>query len=131
MSRPVRALSGSMLACLLACSANPQRLPVAISQCVARSADGSAHLEAVIENRSDRPISEVMMSSMFYQNFRYVRFNAQARFARELDPGDRRQAVFEPDPGLASASVRGQAMRCYVTHIRYLDGTSADAPLEQ
>jgi hypothetical protein len=131
MSRRLCAVAAGMLLFLPACSSNPQRLPVGVWQCAASAGAGGARLHAVIENRSDRPISELVMNSVFYQNFRYQRFSLDARLPQELDPGDRREVVFEPDAGLASAPVRGQAMRCYVTHIRYLDGTSADAPVER
>ena len=130
MSRHLRAVAAGMLLFLPACTSDPQRLPVGVSQCAASAGPG-ARLHAVVENRSDRPISELAMDSVFYQNFRYERLSAQARLARELDPGDRREVVFEPEARRASAPMRGQAMRCYVTHIRYLDGTSADAPADR
>ncbi|HZZ65854.1 MAG TPA: hypothetical protein VFE17_10175 [Candidatus Baltobacteraceae bacterium] len=130
MSRRLRALASGMLLFLPACSSNPQRLPVGVSQCAASAGAGGVRLHAEIENRSDRPISELVMNSVFYQNFRYERFSAQTRLSQELDPGDRREVVFEPDAGRAPAPVGGQAMRCYVTHIRYMDGTSADAPVD-
>ena len=131
MSRHVHAGTTGLLLFLLACSSNPQRLGVGVSQCAASAGARGAQLHAVVENRSDRPISGLAMNSVFYQNFRYESFTEQARLSQELDPGDRREVVFDTDARLASAPVKGQAIRCFVTHIRYLDGTTADAPVER
>ncbi len=109
------------------CSQNPQRLPIAVFSCrIEELATGSA-MVAGVENRSDRPIARLEMTSSFYRDFRYRRLDGFAQLDRELDPGQRRDVVFHFEAS-ATGVPSGPAARCFVTHIGYLDGTAADAP---
>jgi hypothetical protein len=107
-----------------ACAGNPQRLPVALSRCDAVAAARGFAVSASVENKSDKPISSLALSLAFYHDFRYAQFTAAAHLKQELDPGEKRDVTFD----VAGPSVResGTAMRCLVTHVGYLDGTSAD-----
>ena len=119
-----RALAvGALSAALLAACSSPQRLPVGVSVCNAVQSPAGFEVTATIKNTGDRPISDLTLATSFYQNFRYQTFAASAKLRRELDPGASRDVLFNvADSGRAAVS--GQAMRCYVTRIGYLDGTS-------
>jgi hypothetical protein len=67
------------------------------------------------------------LSTQFYQNFRYQRYEGSAQLKQELDPGQKRDVTFIV-AAANSAQFQGQAIRCFITHIGYLDGTSQDAP---
>ncbi len=114
-------------ALLAGCEGNPQRLPVGVSGCGALSTPSETAIQATIQNKSYRPIAQLDLTAAFYQDFRYAHFAASAKLRRELDPGQTRAVEFDiADNG--GARPRGEAIRCYVTHIGYLDGTSEDAP---
>jgi hypothetical protein len=113
-----------------ACAGNPQQLPVGVSFCRAVADIHGAGIVANVENKSDRPISRLELSAAFYQNFRYERYTASARLRQELDPGQKRDVSFAVNQ-TPPAAPQGQAIRCFVTHIGYLDGTSQDAPPNQ
>lgn len=120
----------TLVLALAACAANPQQLPVGVSICSAQSSPHGLTIVANIENKSDRPISHLDLATAFYQNFRYQKLTASAQLKQELDPGAKRDITFAVDV-TGAASPQGQAMRCVVTHIGYLDGTSQDAPPQQ
>jgi len=105
---------------------NPQRLPVGLSLCDAVAHPGGFAVRATVENKGDKPISNLTLGLSFYRDFRYTSYTADARLRNELDPGQKREVSFDVTgpPGAQS----GQALRCIVTHIGYLDGTSADLP---
>lgn len=115
---------------LAACAGNPQRLPVAVSACGAVPEPGGLGIVASVQNNSDRPISRLDLTGAFYQDFRYRRYTGSARLKQELDPGVRRDVVFAVAE-TAKTHPQGQAIRCFITHIGYLDGTSQDAPPSQ
>jgi hypothetical protein len=119
-----------LILALGACAVNPQRLPVGISICNAVAVPHGFDIVATVENKSDRPISSLDLSTTFYQNFRYQRLTSSAQLRAELDPGQKRDITFL-GAQTAAAQPRGQAIRCFITHIRYLDGTTADAPVSQ
>ena len=126
-----RALLAALAAlCVSACVSHPQSLPVAVSVCDAVQSGSGFTIVATIENKSTKPISRLDLTTAFYQNFRYSNFTASARLKSELDPGQKREIEFDV-ANASKAQFSGQAMRCYVTHIGYLDGTSADAPVSQ
>jgi hypothetical protein len=110
-----------------ACAGHPQSLPVSVSICDAVQNAHGFNVIATIKNDSTKPISAIDLTTVFYQDFRYQRFSASAHLNNELDPGDKRGIIFTIVDA-ASARVHGNAMRCYVTHLGYLDGTSQDAP---
>jgi hypothetical protein len=60
----------------------------------------------------------------FYHDFRYAQFTGSTHLHKELDPGEKRDVDF--DVTGPSVLESGRAMQCLVTHIGYLDGTSAD-----
>jgi hypothetical protein len=113
-----------------ACAANPQQLPVGVSACNAVEDKNGPGILANVENKSDRPISRLELMSAFYQNFRYQRYTASAHLKQELDPGQKRDVMFSVGETPA-IQPKGQAIRCFITHIGYLDGTSQDAPPNQ
>lgn len=114
---------------LASCASNPQRLPIGLSLCNAVAQPGGFAVNATVENKSDRPISNIGLSLSFYRDFRYTSYTADAHLAKELDPGQKRDVTFDVSGPHSSQS--GEALRCIVTHIGYLDGTSADIPPAQ
>ncbi len=115
---------------LAACTGNPQQLPVGVSSCATQTTPHGLTIVANVENKSDRPISRLDLATAFYQNFRYRKLTASAQLKQELDPGQKRDVSFDLAPG-GGENPHGQAMRCFVTHIGYLDGTAQDAPPPQ
>lgn len=114
---------------LASCAGNPQRLPVGLSLCSAVPQDGAFAVRATVENKADKPLSNLSLALSFYHDFRYTSYTASARLKQELDPGQKRDVLFEVSgPNVAQ---NGQALRCIVTHIGYMDGTSADLPAVQ
>lgn len=114
---------------LSACAGNPQRLPVGLSLCKAVPQASSFAVNATVENKGDKPISTLALSLSFYHDFRYTSYTASAHLKQELDPGQKRGVNF--DVSGPSGTQSGEAIRCIVTHIGYLDGTSADLPPSQ
>jgi hypothetical protein len=108
------------------CAGNPQRLPVALSVCNAVATGSGFTVTAAVQNESDKPITSLALSLAFYHDFRYSQFSAATHLRKELDPGDKRDVRFDVSTPVAKES--GSAMRCLVTHIGYMDGTSADLP---
>ncbi len=98
-----------------------------MSLCSAVERANAFDIVATIENKSTVPMAHLDLYASFYQNFRYVSVDAGTALRPALDPGQRREIVFEVG-GAASSQPRGQAIRCYVTHIGYLDGTVQNAP---
>jgi hypothetical protein len=121
--------SGALALLLAACASNPQQLPVDVSACRA-GGTGQPGVIANIHSKAYRPISRLDMAITFYQDFRYRSFTGFAKLAQELDPGDKRDVRFEVAGG-ATPALRGEAMRCFVTRIGYLDGTWEAAPRNQ
>lgn len=115
---------------LSACAGNPQQLPVGVSNCNAVAAPQGFDIVANVENKSDRPITSLALTTAFYQDFRYRSYTGTAHLKQELDPGQKRDITFDIANKGKSLS-RGQAIRCLITHIGYMDGTSADAPPQQ
>ena len=111
---------------LASCASSPQRLPVGLSLCTAVTQPGGFAVSVTVQNRSDRPITTLGLSVTFYRDFRYARYSGFARLPKELDPGQKQDVTFavQGPPGTES----GQANSCIVTHIGYMDGTSADLP---
>ena len=83
-----------------------------------------------IENSSSVPISRLDVAAVFYRNFRYQSFTGSATLDPALDPGKKREVRFQAGRAQPSQP-QGQAIRCYVTHVGYLDGTAQDAPRPQ
>jgi hypothetical protein len=128
-----RVCAVTLIATMASCASNPQRLPVRVSLCNAVASPNGFQIIATVQNASDRPISQLELTTAFYQNFRYQRYTASAHLAQELDPGSARNITFDVAAQGRRAQGRraqGQAMRCFVTHIGYMDGTSADAQSE-
>lgn len=115
---------------LSACAGNPQQLPVGVSLCNAVATPAGFQVVANVENKSDRPITSLGLTTAFYQDFRYRSYTGSAHLKQELDPGQRRDVTFDISNN-GKALSHGQALRCLVTHIGYMDGTSADAPAPQ
>lgn len=113
---------------LAGCASNPQGLPVGVALCDAVPSVGGFAVHTSVQNKSDRPISVLAFNMSFYRDFRYSTFNASTHLSKELDPGEKRDISFDVP---SSARISGDAIRCLVTHIGYLDGTSADLPAQQ
>jgi hypothetical protein len=114
---------------LSSCAGNPQQLPVGVSICNAVATPQGFNIVANVENKSDRPITGLGLTTAFYQDFRYRSYSGSAHLKQELDPGQKRDITF--DIGAPKTLSHGQAIRCFITHIGYMDGTSADAPRPQ
>jgi hypothetical protein len=116
-------------AALASCAGYPQRLPIGLSLCNAVARPGGFAVTATVENKSDKPITGLALALSFYHDFRYTSYTGSARLKQELDPGQKRDVTF--DVSGPSGTQNGQALRCLVTHIAYMDGTSADLPPSQ
>ena len=122
-------LAGALALSVVACASHPQRLPVGVSLCNAVEKGDGFTVTATVENKADKPITSLGLALSFYHDFRYSQFNASTHLRRELDPGEKRDVIFQV---LApSMKESGAAMQCLVTHIGYMDGTSADLPPSQ
>jgi len=109
----------------VAACGKPRELPVTLRGC-----SGEANgITASVRNDADRPIKSLDVSADFYANFRFVRSDGSATFPGGLNPGDAKDTRFLYGAG-APAAPSGRASRCVVTHIQYLDGTSAQLPPE-
>jgi hypothetical protein len=115
---------------LAGCFGNPQGLPVNISICSAAPDERGFDLVALVHNRATKPMSRIDVTAAFYQDFRYRDFSATAFLKNELDPGEARRVTFVVFHTVKQPP-KGQAIRCYATHVGYLDGTSEDAPPSQ
>lgn len=122
-------LAGALALLLGACASHPQRLPVGVSLCNAVEKPNGFTVTATVQNKADRPITGLALSLSFYHDFRYAQFNASTHLRKELDPGEKRDVVFQVIA--PSMKESGAAMQCLVTHIGYMDGTSADLPPSQ
>jgi len=122
----VRFLPGVVLSLIaLAGCGTPQRLPLDIPRCDAvRTPKGNVTLTALVTSRATKPISGVAVAVDFYHDFRTASVQGSAPINPELDPGQQRSIVFTISG--APAQAQGRAMRCFATHISYLDGTSED-----
>lgn len=109
---------------LAGCGGNPQRLPVAVSNCRAVSAAHGSTVTAEIRNDAYKPISQIRMAADFYTGFRYRTYQLEARLPAELDPQARQLVQFTG----GAPPQAGAALRCLVTGIRYLDGSTAAIP---
>jgi hypothetical protein len=123
------AVVASAALALTSCAGNPQRLPVGLSLCNAVPQTGGFAIDATVENKSDKPIANLALALSFYREFRYTSYTASARLKEELDPGQKRHVMF--DVMGPAGTQNGTALRCIVTHIGYMDGTSADLPPSQ
>jgi hypothetical protein len=110
---------------LAACGSRQQALPVSIRRCDAVVGQHGFTVAASLRNDAQKPISAVRVAVDFYQDFRFSQFSAAAKLARELDPGQTQDVVLTVQ-NPARTKVVGKAMRCYATHVDYLDGTKAD-----
>ncbi|HET6895885.1 MAG TPA: hypothetical protein VFH72_10940 [Candidatus Baltobacteraceae bacterium] len=125
-----RALYAAVLAFALgACASSPQRLPVGVSLCNAVETPSGFTVSATVQNKADKPITSLGLALGFYHDFKYAQFTTATHLAKELDPGEKRDVSFTVTA--PSTKERGQAMRCLVTHIGFMDGTSADLPPSQ
>jgi len=121
----VRFSVGAVLAFIaLAGCGTPQRLPLEIPRCDAVRTAKGVTLTALVTSRATKPISGLAVVADFYHDFRTASVQASAAISPELDPGQQRSVVFEI--GAPPAQAQGRAMRCFATHISYLDGTSED-----
>ena len=116
-----RIICAAVIVALTACAGSPQRLPVTVSDCRAVRSGAGYAIGATIRNDAYTPIAGVTMSADFYSGFRYRTYDVAARLPRELDPGDRRSMLFAGGAPPAA----GAAIRCLITRIDYLDGTTA------
>lgn len=124
-----RLVAPVMALALAACTGNPQRLPVGLSLCSAVPQSGGFDVRATVENKGDKPLTNLDLALSFYRDFRYTSYTASARLKGELDPGQKRELSFAvTGPNIAQ---KGQAMRCVATHVGYMDGTSLDLPPAQ
>lgn len=118
-----------LLGSLWGCS-HPQQLPVSVSRCDAVANASGFSVDALVRNDGEKPISSIDMAVDFYQSFRYQRFSTAVHLKTELDPGKSRRLHFGVlDSG--TAREQGGALRCLVTRIGYLDGTSLTLPPAQ
>jgi hypothetical protein len=121
MTRRCRLLGGALALFAVACSGNPQQLAVRVGRCNAVQSGNRFTVIAQVENDSTKPISSMDLTADFYQQFQYTTYGATARLGKELDPGQKRDVTFLV---ASSNAMHGEAMRCVVTRIGYLDGTS-------
>lgn len=125
----LRWLPLALAAALASCAGSPQQLPVGLSLCNAVAQGSGFAVSATVQNKGDKPISVLGLALSFYRDFRYSSYTASAHLRQELDPGAKRDVLFDVSGPHGAQS--GQAMRCLVTHIGYMDGTSADLPPSQ
>lgn len=114
---------------LSGCGGGQAQLPVAISRCDAVIEPNGVTIVAKLRSDASKPIRGVRVGVDFYQNFRYIHLTGGATLARELDPGQTQDVTLSVEKR-GNVKVQGNAMRCYSTHIDYLDGTTADLPAQ-
>lgn len=112
---------------LLTACGTPQRLPIGMSLCRGAQRGNDFRIVATVENKSTVPIARMDLHASFYQNFRYESYDASALLRPALDPGQKREVAFDAGAS-ASSQPSGQAIRCDVNRIVYLDGTVQNAP---
>ena len=113
---------GMLLAIALAGCGTPQNLPVEIPRCDAvRTAQGVT-LTALVTSRATKPISGLAVTVDFYHDFRSASVQGSTAVHPELDPGQQRNIIFKI--AASPAQAQGRALRCFATHISYLDGMS-------
>jgi hypothetical protein len=125
----LRRLPLALAAVLASCAGSPQQLPVGLSLCNAVAHGSGFAVTATVQNKGEKPISALGLALSFYRDFRYSSYTASAQLRQELDPGEKRDVTFEVSGPQGEQS--GEAMRCIVTHVEYMDGTSADLPPSQ
>jgi hypothetical protein len=110
------------LSLLASCGGTPQQLPVGVWECSGVQRGPGFAVAAMIRNTGNKPISQLMLVSDFYRDYRYRRFTSSAHLTRELDPNAQARVTFSVgNPGMRPPL--GRALRCLVTRIGYLDGT--------
>lgn len=119
----MRALAFAIVAIGFAGCGTPQQLPVEIPRCDAVRTAQTIALTAHVVSRASKPISAISLTVDFYRDFRTTNVLATAPVKPELDPGQQRDISFMVD---APVQAQGRAMRCFATHLSYLDGTSQD-----
>lgn len=125
------ALCAALVALVLcACGAAQSSLPVSIRRCDAVMLARGVTVNATIHNDATKPASAVRVAVEFYQNFRFERFIGDTKLAHGLDPGKSQDVVLTMEKS-GNVAVSGKAMRCYATHVDYLDGTSDDLRSQQ
>lgn len=125
----IRFIAPAFALMLASCVGSPQQLPVGLSVCNAVAQPNGFAVSATVQNKGDKPISSLGLSLSFYRDFRYTSYTASAHFKQELDPGQKQDVIF--DVSGPHGTQQGEALRCVVTHIGYMDGTSADLPPAQ
>jgi hypothetical protein len=126
----VKVAAGALLFSIaLAGCGTPQKLPVEIPWCDAIPVSHGVIAVASVRNKASKPISGLVVAIDFYRNFRYARVQGVAKLPHVLDPGQERHIVFKI--AAAPSSAEGRAMRCFATHISYLDGTSEDVTVSR
>lgn len=120
----MRFFSFAALAFAFAGCGTPQRLPVDIPRCDAVRTAHAVTLTAQVISRAQKPISGIALTVDFYRDFQTASLHAAATIKPELDPGKQRDVVI--DVAATPRQAQGRAMRCFATHLSYLDGTSQD-----
>jgi len=111
-----------VLSLLTACGA-PQQLSVAVRRCDAVQTHDGYKIIASVQNRSQKPISSIDLAVNFYRDFKTTNIRTTTHLKTELDPNATRDLSFS-----IHVPVQGPSMRCFATHIGFLDGTSLDVP---
>lgn len=119
----MRAFAFALVTLAIAGCGTPQQLPVEIPRCDALRSARGVTLTAHVVSRASKPISGMALTVDFYRDFRTVSVLATAPVKPELDPGQQRDISFTVN---APVQAQGRAMRCFATHLSYLDGTSQD-----
>ncbi len=117
-------IAPALLALVFAACGSPQQLPVDISSCGGVRSPHGVILTAVVKNTAYKPITGLSLSVDFYHDFRFARLYGNAKILPALDPGEERNVTF--DLAAQPSAAQGRAMRCFATHVSYLDETSRD-----
>lgn len=113
-----------VFALALASCGSPQQLPLSIPRCDAVRTSRGVALTASVKNTAAKPISSLAIAVEFYRDFRSARLTGGAQLRKPIAPGEQRDVNF--DVGASNSQVEGRAMRCFATHISYVDGSSQD-----
>ena len=108
----------------LASCGSPQQLPLSIPRCDAVQTSRGLALTATVRNTAAKPIAGLAIAVEFYRNFRSTRLTGAAQLRNPLAAGEQRDVNF--DVGASTSQAQGRAMRCFATHISYVDGSSQD-----